>query len=113
MGPETTKGCEFMYRIEFGGGGEVTPGVSRSPACAGTLSAKARIAAVHIGFKVFIVSPKLVFGLAKAVEHKEGRPLRDSNEAHNIHRLTSVQGFLQLTKRTASHEITTFNCTAR
>ena len=62
-----------------GGGGAVKPGVRMSPAYAGTLRAKARIAAVQIALRVFMVfSPVKFFCSVKQLEHEGGTQLHGS-----------------------------------
>ena|SRR6266498_148114 len=60
--------------------GQGLPGVWTSPADAGILSAKARIPAVQIAFRVFMnCSPNFSFvGLANAVDHEDGSPTAGS-----------------------------------
>src|SRR6266545_2886396 len=60
--------------------GQGLPGVWTSPADAGTLSARARIPAVQIAFRVFMnCSPNFSFvGLANAVDHEDGSPTAGS-----------------------------------
>lgn len=77
------------------GAGLVKPGLRMSPAYAGTLRAKARIAAVQIALRVFMVFSSSVFLFGKAV----GARRWDAtawvfNEADHSRLLTRMQGFL-------------------
>jgi hypothetical protein len=60
------------------GGGTGLPGVCTSPAYAGRLRIKARIAVGQIAFKVFMVLSYSIFGLVKAVDHEDGSPTAGS-----------------------------------
>ena len=79
--------------------GEAFPGVWMSPAYAGTLSAKARIAAAQIAFRDFMVcSPIQFFRIVKAVAHDDGSPTAGFNEAHNSRLPNFMQDFLHNSK---------------
>jgi hypothetical protein len=78
-----------------GGGGGMAPGLSMSPAYAGTLSTRARIAAVQIAFMVFIVfSPGQFDGLGQFSKLRWKPTAKVSDEVHNSYLSSSNARFL-------------------